>query len=103
MDGTPHPMLARVPELPIEAIRHAIGLEDFDQAGELLAHHQHQLVLALAKVDLKTADRAPWLQLLAAHHGLMDEMRTARDTASMELARLGAGRRGANAWLRALK
>jgi hypothetical protein len=103
MGGAPPPMLARVPELPVEAIRHAIGLEDFDQAGELLSHHQHQLVLALAKVDLKTADRTPWLDLLAGHRGLMDELRTARDAASMELARLDAGRRGANAWLRALR
>ncbi|SEK51039.1 hypothetical protein SAMN05428989_0250 [Pseudoxanthomonas sp. GM95] len=103
MDGTPHPMLARVPELPIEAIRHAIHVEDWEQAEDLLSHHQHQLVLALAKVDLKTADRGPWLDLLSEHRGLMDELREGRDAASAELARLGAGRRGANAWLRALK
>lgn len=103
MDGTPHPMLARVPELPIEAIRHAMHLEDWDEAGELLTRYQNQLVLALSKVDLKTADRGPWLALLADHQSLMDELRAGRDAASAELARLGAGRRGANAWMRALK
>lgn len=103
MDGAPHLALSRVPALPVLEVRTALASEDWDQAGDLLAHHQNQLVLALAKVDLKTADRSPWLQLLAEHRDLMDELRVARDTAAMELARLGAGRRGANAWLRELK
>lgn len=103
MDAALPPLPAHVPALPAAAIGHAIGVEDFDQAAELLARHQHQLILALAKVDLKTAERAPWLALLADHRGLMEQLRAARDTAAMELARLDAGRRGANAWLRALK
>ncbi len=103
MDAAPQSATAGVPALPAAAIGQAIGVEDFDQAAELLARHQHQLVVALAGADLNTADRAPWLQLLAEHRGLMGQLRAARDTAAMELARLDAGRRGANAWLRALK
>ncbi|TAA45298.1 hypothetical protein [Pseudoxanthomonas winnipegensis] len=99
----PSSALAQVPALPIEQIRHAIHLETWEAADELLSRYQHQLVLALSRIDLKTADRGPWLALLADYQLLMDELRAGRDAASAELARLGAGRRGANAWMRALK
>ncbi len=97
-----HPALDRVPELPADAVRAAIAAEDWDTAASLLESHHGEIVLALAKVDLKVVARQPWLDLLAAHGVLIEELRAARDAASEELARLGHGRRGANAWLRAL-
>lgn len=95
--------LAHLPALPVEQIRHALHRETWAAADELLSSYQHQLVLALSRIDLKTADRGPWLALLADYQLLMDELRAGRDAAAAELARLGAGRRGANAWMRALK
>ncbi|TAA28625.1 MULTISPECIES: hypothetical protein [Pseudoxanthomonas] len=95
--------LAHLPALPVEQIRDALQCERWAAADELLSAYQHQLVLALSKIDLKTADRGPWLALLADYQLLMDELRAGRDAAAAELARLDAGRRGANAWMRALK
>ena len=97
-----HPALDRVPELPSEAVRAAIALEDWDAAAGLLESHHGEIVFALSKVDLKVSARQPWLDLLAAHGVLIEELRVARDAASEELARLGHGRRGAAAWMRAL-
>ena len=96
------PALDRVPDLPVEDVRAAIAAEDWDAAAALLDAHHGEIVFALAKVDLKVVARQPWLDLLAAHGVLIEELRVARDAASAELARLGHGRRGANAWLRAL-
>lgn len=100
--ATQHPALDRVPHLPADAVRAAIGAEDWDTAAALLESHHGEIVFALSKVDLKVSARQPWLDLLAAHDGLIGELRDARDAASAELARLGQGRRGANAWLREL-
>lgn len=94
--------LARVPALPVYAVHDAIADEDWEAAMRLLDAHHAAIVLALSKVDLKSAPRQPWLDLLDEHRHLLDTMRIARDAAAAELASFNRDRRGTNAWLREL-
>lgn len=94
--------LARVPALPVYAVHDAIADEDWDTAMRLLDRHHAEIVFALSRVDLKTAPRQPWLDLLDEHRHLLDALRIARDAASAELASFSRDRRGTNAWLREL-
>lgn len=96
------PDLPTVPALPVDAVRAAIAVDDFDEAMRLLDVHHGAIVWALSHVDLKTSPRQPWLDLVAGHAALVEEMTTARDAASALLAQCARDRRGAAAWMREL-
>jgi hypothetical protein len=91
-----------IPALPADGVRAAIAAEDWDLASELLQAHEGAVVAALAGIDLDTAPRAPWLELLAAQRALAAELVAAREDVAHALARLGQDQRAARAWMRAL-
>jgi hypothetical protein len=90
------------PNLPTAEIHAAIEANDWPYATTLLAVHQRELTEALASVDLTTAPREPWLNLLLAQRALLDELRAARNQVESALTRLSRDHRGARAWLREL-
>jgi hypothetical protein len=97
-----HDLAPAMPVLPVDAIRQAMAANDWPQAAELLAMHQHELAGALSRIDWAKADRGPWMDLLLAQRQLIAEIETQRDRVGIALARLHDDHRGARAWLREL-
>lgn len=91
-----------VPVLPSNKVRAAIEADDWSSAEALLAQHQEQLVVAVREAGSPLPADGPWLDLLREQNLLLAHLRSARDAAADALARLGADRRGAHAWLREL-
>jgi hypothetical protein len=91
-----------VPVLPVAQVRAAIAADDWSRADELLAQHHDQVVEAVRATAAPLAADGAWLELLRAQNRLAIELKLARDDAQAALARLGADRRGAQAWLREL-
>ncbi|HEY5804897.1 MAG TPA: hypothetical protein VIT90_14495 [Lysobacter sp.] len=97
---------ARVPELPVAQVRAAIAADDWSLADELLTQHHELVTLAVRDAGMPLPADGPWRELLSGllrdQNQLMGELKLARDEAEAALARLGADRRGAQAWLREL-
>lgn len=90
------------PALPVDAVRAAIGGEDWTCAAELLHAHGQAVLAAFPRQAATDASAAPWRELLAQQQALAEEIRQARDAAGQALAKLGQDQRGARAWARAL-
>lgn len=91
-----------IPQLPADAIRHAIEDCDWARAAALLTEHQQALMAALANLDRSAPIDEAWLALLRTQRALAGELRIARDQAAAALARLRNEHRGARAWFREL-
>ncbi|MGO4220272.1 hypothetical protein AB4Y64_00185 [Lysobacter sp. TAF61] len=95
-------MAGVVPTLPVVEVRAAIAAEDWSLADALLEQYHLDLVASLRKAGSPLPADGPWLDLLRQQDELIAELRSACDATELAIARLGADRRGARAWLREL-
>lgn len=90
-----------VPLLPAAQLRVAIETGDWATASQLLDRHHQETTRALTARAQGMSDDAPaeWVELLVAQRAMLEEIRSARDTAERALAGLGQQHRGARAYL----
>lgn len=93
-----------IPELPLQALRDAIGQADLDAAFALVEAHDRAVRAALpARDDLPDPRQVQaWMNLAAGQEALLRELGALRDQAATNLRQLQRHRSGANAYARAM-
>lgn len=92
------------PELPVEALREALGQNRLDAAQALLEAHDRavrQVLTADAAALLDPRQIQAWMALASKQQALVDELATLRDQTAEQLRQLQRHQRSASAYLQA--